>query len=115
MRVLRPFLWAAVLAATFLYVTSVANWDMGRVLQRTFSTLGADLPTFGLLALIFAAAPMALQGWLQFQTFSATTTGRPLAAKIAATLSSLVASPPSPYTVSVGNATSWPARSSAAA
>ena len=33
MRVLRPFLWAAVLAAAFLYVTSVANWDVGRVLQ----------------------------------------------------------------------------------
>ena len=30
MKVLRPFLWAAVLAAAFLYVTSVANWDVGR-------------------------------------------------------------------------------------
>jgi len=33
MKVLRPFLWAAILAAAFLYVTSVANWDIGRVLQ----------------------------------------------------------------------------------
>ena len=33
MRVLRPFLWAAVLAAAFLYVTSVAHWDIGHVLQ----------------------------------------------------------------------------------
>ena len=33
MKLLRPFLWAAVLAAAFLYVTSVANWDIGRALQ----------------------------------------------------------------------------------
>jgi len=33
MKLLRPFLWAAVLAGAFLYVTSVANWDIGRVLQ----------------------------------------------------------------------------------
>jgi len=33
MKVLRPFLWAAVLAAAFLYVTSVAHWNIGRVLQ----------------------------------------------------------------------------------
>jgi len=33
MKFLRPFLWAAVLAAAFLYVTSVANWDIGRALQ----------------------------------------------------------------------------------
>ena len=33
MRVLRPFLWAAVLAGAFLYLTSVANWNMGRLLQ----------------------------------------------------------------------------------
>ena len=33
MRVLRPFLWAAILAAAFLYVTSVAHWDIGRALQ----------------------------------------------------------------------------------
>jgi len=33
MKLLRPFLWAAVLAGAFLYVTSVANWDMGRALQ----------------------------------------------------------------------------------
>jgi len=39
MKALRPFLWAAVLAAAFLYVTSVANWDIARVLQpvRTVS------------------------------------------------------------------------------
>lgn len=33
MKFLRPFLWAAILAAAFLYVTSVANWDIVRVLQ----------------------------------------------------------------------------------
>jgi S1-C subfamily serine protease len=33
MRVPRPFLWAIVLAAGFLYVTSVAHWDVGRALQ----------------------------------------------------------------------------------
>jgi len=33
MRVLRPFLWAAVLAGAFLYLTSVANWNVGRLLQ----------------------------------------------------------------------------------
>jgi S1-C subfamily serine protease len=33
MKVLRPFLWAAALAAAFLYVTSVAHWDPGRLLQ----------------------------------------------------------------------------------
>jgi S1-C subfamily serine protease len=33
MKLPRPFLWAAVLAGAFLYVTSVANWDIGRVLQ----------------------------------------------------------------------------------
>ena len=33
MRVLRPFLWAAVLAGAFLYVTSVAHWDVSRVFQ----------------------------------------------------------------------------------
>jgi S1-C subfamily serine protease len=33
MKVLRPFLWAAVMAAGFLYITSVAHWDVGRVLQ----------------------------------------------------------------------------------
>jgi S1-C subfamily serine protease len=33
MKVLRPFLWAIVLVAIFLYVTSAAHWDVGRVLQ----------------------------------------------------------------------------------
>ena len=33
MKVLRPFLWAIVLVAAFLYVTSVAHWDLGRLLQ----------------------------------------------------------------------------------
>ena len=33
MRVLRPFLWAMVLVAGFLYITSAAHWDVGRVLQ----------------------------------------------------------------------------------
>jgi S1-C subfamily serine protease len=33
MKVLRPFLWAMVLVAGFLYLTSAAHWDLGRVLQ----------------------------------------------------------------------------------
>jgi S1-C subfamily serine protease len=33
MRVLRPFVGAAVLAASFLYVTSVAHWNISRVFQ----------------------------------------------------------------------------------
>lgn len=33
MKVLRPFLWAAVITAAFLYVTSVAHWDVGRAFQ----------------------------------------------------------------------------------
>jgi S1-C subfamily serine protease len=33
MKVLRPFIWAIVLVAAFLYVTSVAHWDLGRLLQ----------------------------------------------------------------------------------
>jgi S1-C subfamily serine protease len=33
MKVLRPFLWAIVMLAGFLYVTSAAHWDVGRLLQ----------------------------------------------------------------------------------
>ena len=33
MRVLRPFLWAAVLVAGFVYLTSVARWDIGNLLS----------------------------------------------------------------------------------
>jgi S1-C subfamily serine protease len=33
MRVLRPFLWAAVLVAGFVYVTSVARWNIGDLLR----------------------------------------------------------------------------------
>ena len=33
MRVLRPFVWAAFLVAGFLYLTSVARWDVGRVFK----------------------------------------------------------------------------------
>src|SRR5947209_5254985 len=33
MKILRPFVWAALMVAAFLYVTSVAHFDMGRVLQ----------------------------------------------------------------------------------
>src|SRR3954470_13700975 len=33
MKVLRPFVWAAVLVAGFLYVTSVARWDLGGLLR----------------------------------------------------------------------------------
>ena len=33
MKFLRPFLWAMVLVAGFLYLTSAAHWDVGRLLQ----------------------------------------------------------------------------------
>jgi S1-C subfamily serine protease len=33
MRVLRTFFWAAVLAAGFIYITGVSQWDVGRVLR----------------------------------------------------------------------------------
>lgn len=33
MRVLRPFIWAALMVAAFLYVTSVAHWDVTRAFQ----------------------------------------------------------------------------------
>jgi S1-C subfamily serine protease len=33
MRILRPFTWAAVLVASFLYITSVAKWDVTRLVQ----------------------------------------------------------------------------------
>jgi S1-C subfamily serine protease len=33
MKILRPFVWAAAMVAGFLYVTSVAQWDMGRLLN----------------------------------------------------------------------------------
>jgi S1-C subfamily serine protease len=33
MKILRPFVWAALMVAGFLYVTSVAHWDVSRVLQ----------------------------------------------------------------------------------
>ena len=33
MKVLRPFLWAAILVAGFVYVTSVSKWDVGRLLR----------------------------------------------------------------------------------
>jgi S1-C subfamily serine protease len=38
MRILRPFAWAAVLAASFLYITSAAKWDVGRVIRPLAST-----------------------------------------------------------------------------
>lgn len=38
MRILRPFAWAAVLTASFLYITSAAKWDVGRVLRPLAST-----------------------------------------------------------------------------
>ncbi len=37
MRVLRPFLWAVVLAAGFVYLTSVTRWDVGRLLRPVTS------------------------------------------------------------------------------
>jgi S1-C subfamily serine protease len=37
MKVLRPFLWAAAMVAAFVYVTSIAHWDLGQVLQPLHS------------------------------------------------------------------------------
>ena len=34
MKALRPFLWAAILVAAFLYATSGPRWDFGRWLRR---------------------------------------------------------------------------------
>jgi S1-C subfamily serine protease len=39
MKVLRPFVWAIVLVAGFLYITSAAHWDVGRLL-RPVSSVG---------------------------------------------------------------------------
>ncbi len=38
MKILRPFLWAAVLVAAFLYVTSVGHWNVSQFLQPVKST-----------------------------------------------------------------------------
>jgi S1-C subfamily serine protease len=35
MRILRPFVWATVMVAAFLYVTSVAHWDIGRMFRKS--------------------------------------------------------------------------------
>ena len=37
MKVLRPFLWAIALVGGFLYITSVAHWNLGRLLQPVSS------------------------------------------------------------------------------
>jgi S1-C subfamily serine protease len=44
MRVLRTIFWAAVLAAGFIYITGVTNWDVGRVLRpvRTASRMWSE-------------------------------------------------------------------------
>jgi S1-C subfamily serine protease len=51
MRVLRPLLWAAVLVAGFIYITSIARWDMGQLLQpfrsgRLYTQAAAAGPGF---------------------------------------------------------------------
>lgn len=38
MKVLRPFIWAAVLVAGFLYITSVGHWNVSRILPPVKST-----------------------------------------------------------------------------
>ena len=40
MRIPRPFVWAAVLAAAFVYVTSVSRWDIARLWQPVRSAGG---------------------------------------------------------------------------
>jgi hypothetical protein len=50
---------------------SAPSFDIGRVVKRTFSILGADLLTFGLLTLALVVLPMAVSAWLQMQGLSA--------------------------------------------
>lgn len=40
MRILRPFVWAAVMVAAFVYVTSVAHWNLGGLLPGVSSASG---------------------------------------------------------------------------
>src|SRR5580704_15090645 len=48
MRVLRPFAWAMILVAAFLYVTSVSHWDFSRVrsMGRLWSEPASAAPAF---------------------------------------------------------------------
>jgi hypothetical protein len=66
--------------AVYSVAAPARSFDIGRVVKRTFSVLGADLPTFGLLALIFVAAPFGLLAWFQMSALSATVAVRPMAA-----------------------------------
>jgi S1-C subfamily serine protease len=43
MKVLRPFLWAAILVGAFLYITSVGHWNISRVMPYH----GSDQPIWG--------------------------------------------------------------------
>ena len=42
MKALRPFIWAAAMVAAFLYVTSVAHWDVGRALRPSIGRLWSE-------------------------------------------------------------------------
>ena len=42
MKALRPFIWAAAMVAAFLYVTSVAHWDIGRALRPSIGRLWSE-------------------------------------------------------------------------
>ncbi len=42
MKALRPFVWATAMVAAFLYVTSVAHWDVGRVLRPAMGRLWTE-------------------------------------------------------------------------
>jgi len=53
---------------------------MSRVVKRTLSVLGADLPTVGLLGLVFVAAPTGLLAWFQYRVMSESLSNNPAAA-----------------------------------
>jgi hypothetical protein len=60
------------------------------VVRRTLEALAADLPTYGLLALVLVALPTALQAWFQVRMTADAVAHRPLA--VVADLAGLLAS-----------------------
>jgi hypothetical protein len=69
-------------------------FEPGQVVRRTLQALAADLPTYGLLALILVALPTALQAWFQIRMTADAAAHNPLAviADLAWLLAGLLAS-----------------------
>src|ERR1700745_4279026 len=59
---------------TPLTAGSSRPFDIGRIVNRTFGAISADLAVIGPLAAIFAALPVAIQAWFQFQIMSVAST-----------------------------------------